>query len=253
MSDTQFEKPTPTLKVYRGWPTVGAHVWSPFVIKLEARLRFAGIPYTTESGSVSKSPNGKIPYVDHVDESGNSTIFSDSTLIINRLTDSNVLPNLSTSLSPEIKLLDLALRALLEEKLYFYHVRHTSTFSQLHSCHYSFNASRQTWERWTQNYYPMRDYILSSLPHPIRVIIGLLIYRKTTQTLHGQGTGRYSPEEIGTFRAEIWEHINGMLVVSQRGSSEGTPEPFWVLGGEQPTEADAVVFGFVVSVLVCTA
>lgn len=28
-------------------------------------------------------------------------------------------------------------------------------------------------------------------------------------------------------------------------------KPFWVLGGDDPTEADATVFGFVSSVLVC--
>ena len=102
-----------------------------------------------------------------------------------------------------------------------------------------------------QNYYTMRDHILLALPYPIRVLVGLLIYRSSTKTLHGQGTSRYTPDEIRAFRREIWESINGLLVSSEaRTSSDG---PFWVLGGEQPTEADATLLGFIVSVLVCTA
>jgi hypothetical protein len=97
----------------------------------------------------------------------------------------------------------------------------------------------------------MRDHILSALPHLIRVLVGLVIYRSSSKTLHGQGTSRYTPDEIRAFRREIWESINGILVSSEaRTSSDGL---FWVLGGEQPTEADATLFGFIVSVLVCTA
>ncbi|KAF2809469.1 uncharacterized protein BDZ99DRAFT_463263 [Mytilinidion resinicola] len=231
MSEAQFEKPSSSLTVYRGWPTVGAYVWSPFVIKLEARLRFSGTPYTTDSGSPLKAPKGKIPYIEYTDETNRTITLGDSTLIINHLTDSGTLPDLNATLSPGKKAIDLALRALLEDKLYFYH----------------------TWERWTQNYYRMRDHVLSALPYPIRVLVGLLAYRKTVQTLYGQGTGRYSADEIRAFRLEIWENINVLLAASKAASTVDNHSPFWILGGESPSEADAVVFGFVVSVLVCTA
>ncbi|KAF2490774.1 putative glutathione S-transferase [Lophium mytilinum] len=217
--------------VYRGWPTIGAHVWSPFIIKLEARLRFSSITYTTESGSPTKAPKGKIPYVKYRDQSNHTTTLGDSTLIINQLTHSGTLLDLNAPLSPEKKAVDLALRALLEDKLYFYH----------------------TWERWTKNYYVMRDHILSAIPYPIRILVGLLVYRKVVQTLYGQGTGRYSADEIRTFRLEIWENVNALLVCSKSASPEGSRAAFWIFGGAGPSEADAVVFGFVVSVLVCTA
>ncbi len=51
------------LVIHRGWPEQGVYVVSPFVIKLEARLRFAGLPYKTEAGSSFRAPKGKIPYV----------------------------------------------------------------------------------------------------------------------------------------------------------------------------------------------
>lgn len=42
-----------------------------------------------------------------------------------------------------------------------------------------------------------------------------------------------------------------MLEESRRSAKPG--ECFWVLGSNEPTEADATVFGFVISVLVCDA
>ena len=109
----------------------------------------------------------------------------------------------------------------------------------------------KTWERWTQNYYAMRDHVLWSMAAPARVVVGLLIYRNSMATLNGQGTGRHSAEEIAALRAEIWESVNGLLLKARKeASGDG---PFWVLGGTEPTEADTSLFGFIVSVLICTA
>lgn len=133
--------------------------------------------------------------------------------------------------------------------------------------------TKQGWERWTQNYYTMRDHILGAMPYPLRVVIGLLAHRGMVATLHGQGTGRYTAEEIAAFRLEIWEAVDALLTASRdkaRARDSNKPErvhgvlwegqdrgkdkePFWVLGGQEPTEADATLFGFVVSVLICTA
>ncbi|GAD97832.1 conserved hypothetical protein [Paecilomyces variotii No. 5] len=241
----------PDLTLYRGWLEPGKYVWSPFVIKLEARLRFAGVQYDTKTGSAREAPRGKIPYVEVRQRGsdsatsvgtvttaaveGTSSTLADSTLIIKHLVERGILPDINAQASPPtVRAQDLAIRALLEEKLYFYH----------------------SWERWTQNYYAMRDHVLSALTFPARWVVGLLIYRGMTQTLHGQGTGRYTADEIRIFRSEIWEAINGLLISSRaRATVNGFPrdQPFWVLEGESPTEADATLFGFIVSVLVCTA
>ncbi|KAL7627362.1 hypothetical protein AAE478_001554 [Parahypoxylon ruwenzoriense] len=243
----------PDITVFRGWKDAGKHVWSPYVIKLEARLRFAGVRYATDCGSPKSAPKGKIPYVqcrgspsDSEEEQApqstttttTTTTLGDSTLIIKAFTDWGVLPDLNAALSPSLRSHDVALRALLEDKLYFYH----------------------TWERWIRNYYTMRDHILASLPYPARVIVGMLIHRNVSAMLHGQGTARFAAEEIAAFRREIWDVLSALLVESRSrsgltvGGGEGSDsEPFWVLGGEQPTEADACLFGFIVSVLICTA
>lgn len=98
----------------------------------------------------------------------------------------------------------------------------------------------------------MRDHILSEIPYAARLIVGLIIYRKSVQTLHGQGVGRLSEEEIKLFRQEIWATFNDLLVSAKKGADQ-RDKPFWVLGGGYPTEADASLFGFIVSVLMCTA
>lgn len=108
----------------------------------------------------------------------------------------------------------------------------------------------QTRERWIENYYIQRDKALWSVPYPVRVVVGLLVHRKITSMLQVQGTGRYSDDEIRVFKREIWETVNALLEESLRQSKDEKDEPFWCLGDSTPTEADCVVFGFVVSVLV---
>lgn len=99
----------------------------------------------------------------------------------------------------------------------------------------------------------MRDHVLWSLPYPVRVLVGLIIYRNTTATLHGQGTGRFSAEEIAAFRREIWSSFHDLLLASKANRGAANAGPFWVLGGDHPTEADCALFGFIVSVLICKA
>ena len=114
----------PHITVYRGWKDSGKYVWSPFVTKLEFRLRYGGLSYETEAGSMFKAPKGKIPYIDIAenDLKGGDTTLADSTLIIQALMENGLLEDINANLSPVDRVNDLALRALLEDKLYFYHV-----------------------------------------------------------------------------------------------------------------------------------
>jgi hypothetical protein len=78
------------------------------------------------------------------------------------------------------------------------------------------------------------------------------MHRNVSQLLYGQVTGRYTADEIRTFRKEIWERVNELLESSARQSrAQAEPrEPVWCLGGTGPTEADATLYGFIVSVLI---
>ena len=114
----------------------------------------------------------------------------------------------------------------------------------------------QTRERWLDNYYTMRDHSLWSIPYPVRVVVGILAHRKHSAMLHGQGTLRFTNEELTAFKHDIWGTIAGLLQVSKTDAAirgrEGD-DPFWALGSGQPTEADATLFGFIISVLISTA
>ncbi|KAF3062072.1 putative glutathione s- protein [Daldinia childiae] len=239
---TQNVNVNPDITIFRGFKDTGNHVWSPYVNKLEARLRFAGVRYNIGVGSPKTAPRGKIPYIECPDLSTTSSSgkgegsqpkvqLGDSTLIIKTLTEWDILPDLNRALDPSKRLQDMALVALLENKLSFY----------------------QTWERWIQNYYTMRDHVLWPIPYPIRVVVGLLAYRANAAMLNGQGTGRFTNEEIEQSMYEIWEAINVQLITSRSSSKGSDEEPFWILGGEEPTEADACLFGFIVSAWICTA
>lgn len=111
------------LTLYRGLSSQGQYVWSPFVTKLEARLRFAGVAYGTEAGSTRTAPRGKFPYVEFpAAKSAESVHMGDSTLITHHFVEMGLLPDLNGPLSMEDKARDLATRALLEDKLYFFDV-----------------------------------------------------------------------------------------------------------------------------------
>ncbi|KAH6850490.1 hypothetical protein B0I37DRAFT_413882 [Chaetomium sp. MPI-CAGE-AT-0009] len=224
-------QPIPTLTLYSGFPTRGSHVASPFVNKLETRLRLGGVPYKVSTGSVFKAPRGKIPYVD-VEGTPDTAPeqLADSTLITRRFVDEGYMADLNAGLTPAERAADLAVRALLEDKLYFYQVR----------------------ERWIDNYYVMRDNALSAMPFFVRFFVGLLAYRSVKARLLGQGVLRFTDGEAKDMRLEVWESVNAMLVDSRnRAYDAGRTGPFWILGGTGPTEADATVFGFVGAALDC--
>ncbi|KAK3984638.1 failed axon connections [Cladorrhinum sp. PSN332] len=218
-------KPSPSITLHRGFPATRNHVWSPFVNKLELRLRLDKTPYTLAVGTPRQAPLGKIPYIST--SLCSEKLLGDTTLITKHLIDSEILTELNANLTPAKKAQDLAVRSLLEDKLYFYLVR----------------------ERWMDNYYVMRDGVLGGIPFPLRVVVGNLAYRSVKSALWGQGTGRYTEQEVRRMREEVWEGLSGLLAEVRR---EGD-RPFWVLGGDEPTEADATVYGFVVGGLICSA
>ena len=112
-----------SLVLYRGFPISASYVWSPFVTKLEARLRFGGLAYKIEQGAPPKGPRGKIPYLDISKGSGAAPeTVSDTALISEQLVSEGLAADLNGKLSAVEKAYDLALRALLEDKLCLYQV-----------------------------------------------------------------------------------------------------------------------------------
>ncbi|PMD47749.1 hypothetical protein L207DRAFT_576510 [Hyaloscypha variabilis F] len=219
------------ITLYRGWKHNGVYVWSPFVTKLELRLRLARIKYVTAEGDPRTAPTGKIPYLSISSASSPPLQIGDSSLITQHLIRAGLMQDLNAeaALDERDKALDLAVQALFEDKLYFFNMR----------------------ERWIDNFYVQREEVLGEKPWVVRWLVGGVIWRSHVKTLYGQGTGRFSAEEARGFREEIWVRLEGMLGESRR-RREGRgkeKECFWCLGGEQPTGCDATVFGFVCSAL----
>lgn len=217
------DKAPDSLTVYRGETSTNCFVWSPFVTKLEARLRFDAIAYKVGGGSPKSAPRGKIPYVEVQDAQATEQM-GDTTLIVRRFIEAGTATDLNHKLTPAQRAHDAAIRALLEEKVYFYALR----------------------EKWWDNYLVMRNYALGFIPWPFQVLVGLLAYRSISATLYGQGTGRYTDEEVSSFKHEVWENVSALLTDVRKKKG-----PFWVLGGKEPTEADATLFGFIASSLIC--
>lgn len=218
-----------SITLCRGWAQSGVYVWSPFVTKLELRLRLAGVTYSTEAGNPRTAPTGKIPYISIpslTNPASPALKIGDSSLIAQHFIENGTMEDLNADLDETRKALDLAVRALFEDKLYFFNMR----------------------ERWIDNFYVQREKVLEALPWLLRVLIGAMIYRGHVKTLHGQGTGRFSAEEARGFREEIWRRLNGMLAESRR--KRAGKECFWCLGREEPTDCDTTVFGFVCSALI---
>jgi hypothetical protein len=221
----------PALTVFRGFPVTNAHAWSPFSTKLEARLRFNSVPYRLGSGSPPSAPKKKIPYieVDSGEDGGQKQSMGDTSLIIRHLIAEGQLNDLNEKLTPPQRAHDLAIRSMMEDKLYFYGVR----------------------EKWFDNYEVIRDRSLAAIPWLIRIVVGFFIRRTVGQALHGQGAGRFTDDEVDVFNEEIWENVNALLLEAKKAAT--TEDPFWALGGVEPTEADATLYGFIAGTLVCEA
>ena len=120
-------------------------------------------------------------------------------------------------------------------------------------------------EAWTYRYPAVRDHILSTVPYPIRLVLGYYIYRNVKAALYSQGTGRLTDAEITASRDEIWESMSVLLKAARdtkqkrddktQASDEERDSPFWLLGETEtepsrPSEVDATLFGSLTSALV---
>lgn len=102
-----------------------------------------------------------------------------------------------------------------------------------------------------EHFYVMRDQgPLTAIPYPIRLFVGWIVYSKISRTLHGQGTGRHTTAELKSLRLEAWSSLDDLLADTPNRGHHGI---HWILGGENPTEADACLYGFLATSLTSPA
>ncbi len=185
----------------------GAPSLSPFCTKLEAYVRLAGIEYKVRAGHPPKGPTGKVPYIEH-----EGRRVGDSQLIIEYL-KSHFGDPLDGGLTPEQRAQGHCLRKMLEESTYWALV----------------------WQRWKdpQGWAVMKPLFPRMLPKGLGFLLIPLISRKLTSTLHAQGTGRHSTEEIYKMAGADLDAASVLL----------GEKPF--LFGPDPTSFDCVLYAFI--------
>jgi glutathione S-transferase len=193
-------------------PAWGLPSISPFCVKLETYLRMAKLEYKTAPPDVFKvAPNGRVPYVNL-----DGRIIGDSTLIIQALKKRFGDP-LNGGLSPEQRAQALCLQRLMES-------------------HLSFAGA---WLRWSDkdSLKYLHDYFKPLLPPLVCEVIFKMIRKDMMKMLRAQGIGEHNREDIIRFANADVTALSDLL-----GSKS-----FFL--GEQPTEIDATMYGFLIQQL----
>ncbi len=187
---------------------------SPFVAKLEAYLRLAGVAYEKRLGNSRKAPRGKLPYIRH----GEQTV-SDSQRILEYLAAQG-LADLDAQLDAEQRAEVFALRSMIENDLYFILV-HTRW---------------QTEAGWTIYREVFGELMRGAgVPGPLLGLVLRSARKSAVTQLVAQGTGRRDPDENLAHARAIFATLAQFC-----GRREG---PFWF--GDAPSSLDAILHAFV--------
>ncbi|MFJ2993836.1 glutathione S-transferase C-terminal domain-containing protein [Pandoraea sp. NPDC087047] len=195
------------LTLYTFGPAFGLPDASPFVIKAEMLLKLAGLPYRTDRSGFRRAPKGKLPYIDD-----DGQIVADSTLIRLHI-ERKYGFDFDAGLTPEQRGAAWMFEKALEDHFYWYVVQ----------------------ARWCdeENFAKGPASFFKSIPWPVRALAEAFIRRKIRGTLHGQGTGRYKPEE----------QVQLLGRGAQAAAQLLGDKPYFF--GDRPCGADATAFAFI--------
>ncbi|HUC65559.1 MAG TPA: glutathione S-transferase family protein [Stellaceae bacterium] len=184
---------------------------SPFCIKVEAYLGLAGISYKPVVTLPFQAPRGKLPFI----VEGGRRI-ADSSHIIDHLRQS-IAVDLDAGLDERQHALGHLLRRCCEESLYFVLL----------------------YARWIDaaGWTAMRPIVSAALPPGLRALILPVIRRGVRKTLHAQGYGRHTRDEIYALGAADLTVI--AAVIAGRDFAVA----------DRPTSFDAVLYAFLASIL----
>lgn len=184
---------------------------SQFVTKTEILLKMAGVPYTHTHADFSKTPKGKIPYIEDGDLKLGDSEF------IRRHLEARYSADFDHGLTAADKAIGRAFAVMADEHLYWATV----------------NA------RWMDRANCNRGprHFFDRVPAPLRPFVIAMVQRNVKRNLYGQGLGRHSKAEIEDLARRDIDAISGYL----------GDKPF--LHGTEPKSADASVWPAVTSVL----
>ena len=176
------------IKLYSFGPGFGVADPSPFVLKVDAYLRIAGIPYESISsaGNLRKAPKEKLPFIDD-----DGQIIADSQIIFDYLEAKRGDEAFDGWLSNEQKATNWLLTKAMDDHLYW---------CGLHSRW----AKADTWPL-------VREEFFGEVPALIRPLLAGFIRRGILSSLKGHGMGRHSDAEILEFNRRTLESLSILL------------------------------------------
>ncbi|MGV6853152.1 MAG: glutathione S-transferase family protein [bacterium] len=201
------------IKLYGFGANFGLFDASPFVVKVDAFMRMAGIEHTFNGNvaNLQKAPKGKLPYIDD-----DGTIVADSELIIDHLVNKYG-DKLDSELTEQQKAIAYLIRKSLDENFYWTIV-------------YSRWIDEQSWP-------DIREGFFGKMPFPLKVIVPIVARRGVQKAIHGHGIGRHDKAEIQQICEKTLDSLSKML-----GDQE------WFLS-DKPSSLDASVYAFVGSLV----
>ncbi|AFT66921.1 glutathione S-transferase family protein [Cycloclasticus sp. P1] len=196
-----------TIKLYNYGSHYGLADLSPFVLKVDAYMKFANIPFESSPDyrNPRKAPNGKLPFI--IDE---GKTISDSEFIIAYLQEKFDV-QLDSKLTTKEKSTSYLMGKSLDENLYWCLV-------------YSRWAMDDTWDYIKKAYF-------SSMPYPLNKIVPLIARKEVVKNLYKQGIGRHSTERVLKLTERSFSALASTL----------SDKPYFF--GNAPSSFDAVAFG----------
>jgi glutathione S-transferase len=181
---------------------------SPFVLKVDAYLRMAGLEFERKSAvaNLRTAPKGKLPYIVE-----NGQTIADSAFILDYL---NAKPGVTmyADLCPEQRAQSYLIAKSLDENLYWCLL-------------YSRWMRDQTWPLTKATFF-------GSLPFPLNKLVPVVVRRGVRSALLKQGMGRHSDTEIQQILVNTLDSLSILL---------GSKTYFM---NDKPSVLDACVFGF---------
>jgi glutathione S-transferase len=181
---------------------------SPFVLKVDAYMRMAGIEFehVATLNNLKKAPKGKLPFI-----TDKGKTIGDSQLIIEHFQQQTE-HDLNAHLNPQQKAICYLTTKSLDENLYFILV-------------YSRWLSDDTWPI-------IKDAFFKEMPAPLKLIVPNMLRKGVKKGLTGQGMARHSPEELQHMMRKNMQALSDLL---------GDNNYFF---NQQPCSLDATVYAF---------
>ena len=199
------------ITLYGFGPAFGLPDPSPFVLKAELLLKFAGLPYRIDTSGMMRAPKGKLPYIED-----DGTRIPDSTFIRFHI-ETKYGFDFDAGLDAEQRGIAWAVEKMVEDQLYWALVH----------------------DRWMDeaNFTNGPKTFFKRIPPPLRQLAILLIRRKIRGVLKGQGFGRHSRAEVAQLTGRVVDSLAAIL----------GDKPF--LMGNAPCGADAAVAATLIAIL----